>query len=117
LLSSGNTHDRITDLKPKEFIMKRTILILGLVSVISGSAAFAATTVSKPQPAPAAVTTPVACGTMATKVAAVLKTTKLKGVKLISATRHNTAGLALCKAKKDAAADRQFSIALKSLGA
>jgi hypothetical protein len=54
---------------------------------------------------------------MATKVAAVLKTTKLKGVKLISATRHNTAGLALCKAKKDAAADRQFSIALKSLGA
>jgi hypothetical protein len=52
---------------------------------------------------------------METQVDTALKATKLKGAKLVTAEKHDKAGIALCTAKKDKNADVQFSAALKLL--
>ncbi len=101
--------------------MKKTILFLSLATIISASTAFAATTTTKPAPAPAAPAATVAatlvpCATMATQVDTAIKSTKIKGAKLVAAEKHNKAGIALCKAQKVKNADVQFSAALKLLG-
>ncbi len=98
--------------------MKKTILFLSLATIISASTAFAATTTTKPAPAPAATvaTTLVPCATMATQVDTAIKSTKIKGAKLVAAEKHDKAGIALCKAQKVKNADVQFSAALKLLG-
>ena len=95
--------------------MKKTILFLSLASIISATTVFAATT--KPAPAATAAAAPVPCATMATQVDSAMKSTKLKGAKLVLAEKHDKAGLALCKANKDKNADVQFKAALKLLHA
>ena len=82
--------------------MKKTILFLGLATVISASTAFAATT-------------PVACGDMAKQVEAAMKGAKLSPADLAAATKHDKTGNDLCKAKKDAAANVEFEAAMKML--
>lgn len=94
--------------------MKKTILFLSLASILSATTVFATTT--KPAPTTTAAAAPVPCATMETQVDTALKATKLKGAKLVIAEKHNKAGIALCKAKKDKNADVQFSAALKLLG-
>ena len=95
--------------------MKKTILFLSLASIISATAVFAATT--KPAPVTMAAAAPVPCATMATQVDSAMKSTKVKGARLVLAEKHDKAGLALCKANKDKNADVQFKAALKLLHA
>lgn len=82
--------------------MKKTILFLSLATIISASTAFAATT-------------PVACGDMAKQVETAMKGAKLSPADLAIATKHNTAGTDLCKAKKNDAANVEFTAAMKML--
>ena len=84
--------------------MKKTILLLGFATLVSASSAFAATT-----------TTPVPCAQMAKQVDAALKGNKLAPADLTIVNQHDKAGQDLCKAQKDAAADTEFSEALKLL--
>lgn len=104
--------------------MKKTILLLSLASILSVGTAYAATTApaAKVPPAttaaPAVVTpakTPVACGDMSKQVDAAMKTAKLSTAKMKIATMHDKAGNDLCKVKKDAAADAEFSKVMKML--
>jgi hypothetical protein len=83
----------------KEFTMKKTILFLSLAT-----SAFAATTAK-----------PVPCAEMAKQVDAAMKGNKLSPADLTIVTQHDKAGQDLCKAQKDAAADTEFTAALKLL--
>ena len=82
--------------------MKKTILFLSVATIISATSAFAATT-------------PVPCGDMAKKVEAAMKDAKLSTADMAAATKHDKAGLDLCKAKKDAEADAEFDAVMKML--
>ena len=104
--------------------MKKTILLLCLASILSVGTAYAATTApaAKVPPAttaaPAVVTpakTPVACADMSKQVDDAMKTAKLSTAKMKIATMHDKAGNDLCKVKKDAAADAEFSKVMKML--
>jgi hypothetical protein len=107
--------------------MKKTIALLGLAAMLCVSTAYAATT------APAAATTakpattmakpvattdakaPVPCSDMAKEVGEAMKGAKLSADKMKIATQHTKAGNNLCKVKKDAAADTEFSKVMKML--
>ena len=82
--------------------MKKTILFLGLATLISAPAAFA-------------TTTPVTCGDMSKQVEAALKDAKLSHADLTKATGHEKAGNELCTAKKDTAANVEFEAVMKML--
>jgi hypothetical protein len=88
----------------KEFTMKKTILFLSLATIMSAASAFAATTAK-----------PVPCAEMAKQVDAAMKGNKLSPADLTIVTQHDKAGQDLCKAQKDAAADTEFTAALKLL--
>jgi hypothetical protein len=107
-----------------EFPMKNTILLLGLASILSMSSAYAATTApattapaatTAAPAAPAVAKTPVACGDMSKQVDDAMKGAKLSAAKMKIATMHDKAGNDLCKVKKDAAADAEFSKVMKML--
>jgi hypothetical protein len=108
-----------------EFPMKKTILLLGLASILSMSSAYAATTApaTTPPAAAAATTTPAAtpakapaaCGDMSKQVDEAMKGAKLSAAKMKVAKLHDKAGNDLCKVKKDAAADAEFSKVMKML--
>jgi hypothetical protein len=105
-----------------EYPMKKTILLLGLASILSMSSAYAATT-APATTAPAAATTtaatpakaPAPCGDMSKQVDEAMKGAKLSAAKMKVATMHDKAGNDLCKVKKDAAADAEFSKVMKML--
>jgi hypothetical protein len=109
-----------------EIPMKKTILLLGFASILSVGTAYAATTTA-PAAKPAATTVPaapavataakvpVACGDMSKQVDDALKGAKLSTAKMKIAAMHDKAGNNLCKVKKDAAADAEFSKVMKML--
>jgi uncharacterized cupredoxin-like copper-binding protein len=84
--------------------MKKTILFLGLAAIISATSALATTTPK-----------PIACAEMAKQVDAAMKGNKLSPADLKLVTQHDKAGQDLCKAQKDAAANTEFTAALKLL--
>ncbi len=103
--------------------MKKTILLLGLASILSMSSAYAATTAPATTPPAAAATTtaatpakaPAPCGDMSKQVDEAMKGAKLSAAKMKVAKLHDKAGNDLCKVKKDAAADAEFSKVMKML--
>lgn len=84
--------------------MKKTILFLSFAAIMSATSAFATTTA-----------TPVPCAEMAKQVDTAMKGNKLGTADLATVSQHDKAGQDLCKAKKDAAADTEFTAALKLL--
>jgi uncharacterized cupredoxin-like copper-binding protein len=84
--------------------MKKTILFVSFAAIMSATSAFAAT-----------ATKTVPCADMSKQVDDAMKGNKLGAADLTTVTQHDKAGQDLCKAKKDDAADAEFTSALKLL--
>jgi hypothetical protein len=107
--------------------MKKIIALVGLTSMLSIGAAYAATTApvtsttAKPAAttakpvAPTAMKAPVPCSDMSKQVDEAMKGAKLSAANMKIATMHDKAGNGLCESKKDAAADAEFSKVMKML--
>jgi hypothetical protein len=80
--------------------MKKTVLFIGLATLLSAGSAMAATA------------TPTPCADMAKQVDTALKGAKLNKADTATAQAHLKKAQELCKAKKDADADAEYTAVL-----
>jgi hypothetical protein len=86
--------------KTKEFIMKKTLILIGLATIMSTGAVNAAT---------------MSCTEMEKKIEAEMKTAKMTDADKTTAEATFKKGQEACKAKKDADANKDFEAIQKMM--